>query len=309
MLYFWIALAVIDVFIVLFLVLLSIMALRRAPLNILGRDFDPDSPMDRVQKAIRDAQIFFAEHRGEELVIEANGVELAARRYAQEKPIGRILMMHGYRSIAENDFSCAMDYYYSCGYELILVDQRAHGKSSGSWIGFGVLERYDCLSWLRYLNDEFGAIPTYLSGISMGCTTVLMASGLALPANVCGIIADCGFTSPKEIVAHVMKSKMHLPPAPLLPIISLFCRLIAGYSLNEYSTLDAMKINQLPILFIHGKEDHYVPPEMTLRNYEACIAEKELLIVDGAGHGTSYLQDREGVEKAIGAFLAKHNPR
>lgn len=309
MIFLWIALGVIDLLIILFLVLLCTVSLRRTPHDLRTQPIPADHPLAQAQQAIIESQEFFKAHTGELLVIEANGVELAARRYAQEEPKGRIILFHGYRSIAETDFGCAMDYYYGQGYELILVDQRAHGKSSGSWIGFGVLERYDCRSWIRYLNAEYQPLPTFLSGISMGCSTVLMALGLELPANVKGVIADCGFTSPKEIVAHVMKRRIHLSTSLLLPGISLFSKIFAGYSLDEYSTLDALKDNKIPVIFIHGKEDHYVPPEMTLRNYEACTAEKQLILVEGAGHGTSYLQDKPGVEKAIGAFLAKYNPR
>ena len=308
MIFFWIALAVIDILILLFFIMICIVSLRRKPMDLRTAPFPADHPMAKVQKAIVDSQRFFKEHHGELLVIEANGVTLAARRYCPETPKGRIIMFHGYRSIAETDFGCAVDYYFSQGYELVLVDQRAHGKSSGSWIGFGVLERYDCLAWIRYLNTEYQSIPTFLSGISMGCTTVLMALGLQLPANIKGVIADCGFTSPKEIIAHVIKHRLHLPAKLLMPGLSLFSKIFAGYSFNEYSAVDALKENKIPVIFIHGKNDHFVPPEMTLANYEACTAEKELLLVEGAGHGTSYLQDRPGVEKAIGSFLQKYNP-
>ena len=308
MIFLWIALGLIDLLIILFLILICIVSLRRAPLDLRTKKFPVDHPMAKVQQAIVESQEFFRTHPGELLVIEANGVELAAKRYAQQDPKGRVIMFHGYRSIAETDFGCAMDYYYSRGYELVLVDQRASGKSSGTWIGFGVLERYDCLSWIHFLNAEYGSLPTFLSGISMGCTTVLMALGFELPSNVKGVIADCGFTSPKEIIRHVMGRKLHLSTDLLMPGMSLFTKLFAGYSYTEYSTLEALKNNKIPVLFIHGKEDHYVPHEMTLKNYEACIAEKQLVLVEGAGHGTSYLQDKPTVEKAIGDFFAKYNP-
>ncbi len=307
MIFLWIALGVIDCFIILNIVLICIVSLRRSPRDLRTLKLPDDHPLARVQKAVVESLDFFKTHPGELLVIEANGVELAARRYPQEDPKGRVIMFHGYRSIAETDFACAMVYYYSCGYELVLVDQRASGKSSGTWIGFGVLERYDCLSWIRFLNAEYGSVPTFLSGISMGCTTVLMALGLELPSNVKGVIADCGFTSPKEIIRHVMGRKLHLSTDLLMPGMSLFTKIFAGYFYGEYSTLDALKENKLPVLFIHGKEDHYVPHEMTLRNYEACTAEKQLILVEGAGHGTSYLQDKPTIEKAISEFLAKYN--
>ncbi len=308
MLYFWITLAILDVFIILFIVLNCFISLRGKQHDIRTRTLKEGSSLAPLKQAVMDAQVFFKEHPAELLVIEANGVQLAAHRYTQKNPIGRIVMFHGYRSVAEVDFSCAMDLYYSLGYELILVDQRAHGKSSGSWIGFGVLERYDCLSWLNYLNNTYGAIPTFLSGISMGCSTILMALEFPLPDNVRGIIADCGFTSPKEIIAHVMRRDFHLPPALLLPPLSLFSKFFAGYSFGECSTLNTVPKATVPILFIHGKDDTFVPPEMTVRNFEACQSEKKLILVDGAGHGTSFLQDRPRVEQELRTFFSKNNP-
>ena len=305
---FWILFAIFDLLIIILLVLLCMISLRKTGKDIRELEFVPGSRMEKLKASIVEGQAFFKDHRGDLLVLDANGVTLAARRFPQQNPKGRMILFHGYRSIAENDFGAVMSFYYSMGYELILVDQRAHGKSSGLWIGFGILERYDCKAWVQYLNSEYGAIPTFLSGISMGCSTVLMATGLELPKNVCGILADCGFTSPKEIIAHVMRRKLHLPLEFLMPALSLFSKIFAGYYFGEYSALDAMKTNRLPILFIHGKEDHYVPVEMTVRNYEACISEKKLILVDGAGHGTSYLQDKETVEEAIRLFLKKHTP-
>lgn len=305
---FWILFGIFDLLIIILLVLLCMISLRKTGKDIRELEFVPGSRMEKLKASIVEGQAFFKDHRGDLLVLDANGVTLAARRFPQQNPKGRMILFHGYRSIAENDFGAVMSFYYSMGYELILVDQRAHGKSSGLWIGFGVLERYDCKAWVQYLNSEYGAIPTFLSGISMGCSTVLMATGLELPKNVCGILADCGFTSPKEIIAHVMRRKLHLPLEFLMPALSLFSKIFAGYYFGEYSALDAMKTNRLPILFIHGKEDHYVPVEMTVRNYEACISEKKLILVDGAGHGTSYLQDKETVEEAIRLFLKKHTP-
>lgn len=305
--YFWIGIGVLDLLIVTLFVLLCLISLRRKPADIADRQFPPDSHKAKLQAAVMEGRRFFRTHPGELLVIEANGEELCARRFAQENPRGRIVLFHGYRSMGETDFAPVMDFYYNQGYELVLIDQRAHGKSSGLWIGFGVPERYDCLSWLRYLNATYGALPTFLSGVSMGCTTVLMSLGLELPANVRGVIADCGFTSPKEIISIVLRRR-HLPPLLLTPPLSLFSRLFAGYFFGEYSTLQALAENtRIPVLFLHGTDDRLVPPEMTRRNFEACRSEKELLMVEGAGHGTAYLQDRPQVEQAVKAFFTRYN--
>jgi alpha-beta hydrolase superfamily lysophospholipase len=307
MLWLWLILGALDIFIIFFFILLCVISLRHKPNDIREHVFRSGSEFDRLQQEVFKKEPFFRNHRYTFLAIDSNGISLVAKRYSQKNPVGRIILFHGYRSIPETDFACAISTYFELGYELILVDQRAHGKSSGNWIGFGILERYDCLAWIQFLNQEYGEIPTFLSGISMGASTVLMAQGLSLPPNVKGIIADCGFTSPKEIVAHVMRKKLHLPSPLLLPILSGFSKVFAGYFFGEYSAIEAMKVAKLPTLFIHGKADNFVPTEMTLRNYEACTAEKELILVEGAGHGTSFLQDGPRVEKAIHKFLKKYN--
>lgn len=306
MLIFWVTFGIIDLLIIFFFILLCIISLRQAPNDIRKHEFQEGSQLDRLQKEILKDECFFDTHPKQEISIQNDGLVLYADRFIQKHPRGRILLFHGYRSMAETDFACVMESYYSAGFELILIDQRAHGKSAGNWIGFGVTERKDCLSWIEYLNQQFGAIPSYLCGISMGASTVLMATGQPLPSNIRGVIADCGFTSPKEIIAYIMKRKLHLPSRLLLPILSCFSKLFAGYFFGEYSVAEAMKSNALPILFIHGKADRFVPPEMTIQNYDACQSEKKLILVDGAGHGTAFLQDRETVEKEILDFLNAH---
>lgn len=306
MLFIWIAIGLLDLLIVFLIVFTCRFTLRGAERDLRARSFPEGHPMHSIQKEVVEGQRFFKENHGERVVIHANGVELSARIYRPKNPVGRILLFHGYRSVPEVDFATAMRFYYSLNYELVLVDQRAHGKSAGSWIGFGVLERYDCLSWTRYMNHEHGVLPTFYAGISMGSTTVLMALGCELPSNVKGVIADCGFTSPKEILTRGLQRKK-LPAKLLLHPLSLFFKIFAGYFPGEYSTVEALRSTQIPVLFIHGTKDHLVPVEMTEENYRACRSEKELLLVEGAGHGTSVFVQRTEVEGKIRAFLDRYN--
>lgn len=219
---------------------------------------------------------------------------------------GIIALFHGYRSIPLGDFSVVNEYYNSLGYALLLPHQRAHGESEGKYITFGVKERYDCLDWCNKLGELYPEEPVFLDGVSMGCSTVLGAAGLELPENVHGIIADCGFTSPGEIIAHVMKIWLKMPKFPFYYIVGFMCRVIAGFSFDEFSTVDAMKKNTLPVLFVHGKADGFVPCQMTVRAHEACVSEKEIYLIEKADHGLSYLVDTEGCKKAISAFLERN---
>lgn len=221
---------------------------------------------------------------------------------------GFLVLMHGFHGYPSNDFGLVIPYYMSLGYALMMPDERAHGESGGNYITFGIRERHDCQKWCEYLNQRFGEEkPIFLDGISMGASTVLMTSSLPLPKNVRGIIADCGFTSPKAIMKHVLKNGMHLPVFPVLLLAAVLCRCMAGFGLEEYSAVEAMKENKLPVLFIHGLADDFVPSYMTEENYAACTAPKKVMYVEGAGHGLSYLYEKEKCQAYLKEFLETYS--
>lgn len=226
---------------------------------------------------------------------------------AEGTPRGRVLLFHGYRSGPLQDFPMAARELHRMGYDLILVDQRCHGRSQGKYIGFGTLEQRDCRDWIDWANRRYGAeLPLFLYGVSMGATTVLMAAGEELPGNVKGVVADCGFTSAGDILRHELKTLMHLPAFPMLWVVNGINRLLAGWSFFERSTLDAMETIRLPVLFVHGGRDHFVPTDMTRRNFEACRSEKRLFLVEGADHGMSFAVDPEGYVRELTRFLKKY---
>lgn len=214
-----------------------------------------------------------------------------------------IILFHGFRSSGEHDFSCAFKMYYEQGFNILLPDQRAHGKSEGKYICYGVLERYDVIGWIEKVLSEQGENTViYLSGVSMGASTVLMASGLPLPDNVRGIIADCGFTSPEAIIKKVMTKDMHIPAFPLYYTTRLLAETLAKCDF-KYSATTALKSCNTPILFIHGTNDNFVPFYMGKENFAACKSKKHSVWVEGAGHGTSFLLDTEQCIKTFEEFI------
>lgn len=250
---------------------------------------------------------FISQNADVAYVNSRDGIKLAALCIPKENAVGSILLMHGFRSSPQLDFGCVAEKYYNMGLNVIMPYERAHGMSGGKYLTFGIKERFDVFSWIEYINSRFGANrDIFIDGLSMGCATVLMASGLGYPENVRGIIADCGYTSPYEIVVSVMKNGMHIPKYPFICFFELYCRIFAGFSLSEYSTLSAMNKNVTPILFAHGDADDFVPHEMTLRNYQTCISEKYLLLVNGAKHAMSYFKAREKYEFELDRFIYSH---
>jgi fermentation-respiration switch protein FrsA (DUF1100 family) len=141
----------------------------------------------------------------------------------------------------------------------------------------------------------------------MGATAVLLSAGLGLPKTVKALIADCGFTSPAEIIRYYIKKRCSMPVFPLLQLIGLYCRLFCGFWLSSASTVEAMKRNtELPVFFAHGLADITVPASMTDENYEACAAPKRLFKCETAGHAACSLADRERYFMELGSFLREH---
>ncbi len=231
-----------------------------------------------------------------------DGKKLAARYYDNNSTC-TIFLFHGYRSGAEHDFSCAVEMYYKMGFNILLVDQRAHGRSEGKLITFGVNESRDVVSWAEFVNEKFSPKQLIISGISMGATTVLLSLNHNLPQNVKGVIADCGFTSPQDIIEKVGKDSFKVNAHFFIPFLNAACKLFGKFSITEDSTVDAVKSTELPILFIHGKKDNFVPCEMSERTFAGCKENCRIFLAQEAGHGLSFLTDTDSVLSELKSFL------
>lgn len=233
----------------------------------------------------------------------ADGIKLVGHWYFKGNPRRVIIAMHGWRSSWSHDFGLIADFWHNNGCAVLYAEQRGQGNSGGDYMSFGLLERYDCLDWINWVNERTGgAFPIYLNGISMGASTVLMAAGLELPENVHGITADCAFTSPDEIWRHVVENNFHLPYGLYSSVAyDIFKRKLKVDS-KSYSCTEAMKKCKVPVLFVHGTDDRFVPIKMTYDNYKACAAPKRLFIVPGAEHGLSYVVDTKGFQSAVKNF-------
>ena len=233
-----------------------------------------------------------------------DGTKLAARYYHVRDGAPLQIQFHGYRGTAVRDFCGGNKLAREAGQNTLVVDQRAHGKSGGTAITFGIRERLDCLCWAEYANQRFGSdTPVFLSGVSMGAATVLMASELELPANVIGIIADCPYSSPEAIIRKVCREDMHLPPALVMPFAWLGARLFGHFDLKEASAVQAVRNTNIPILLLHGEDDRFVPCNMSREIFDACTGEKTRITFPGAGHGLSYIVDTETYSEAVSRFV------
>jgi fermentation-respiration switch protein FrsA (DUF1100 family) len=214
-------------------------------------------------------------------------------------------MMHGYRGSAERDLSGGVRRAFRLGHSVLLVDQRCSGKSGGDVITFGIREHKDCLTWLEKMQERFGPdARIILTGISMGAATVLLAAGQKLPDTVIGVLADCGYTSAKDIIQVVIKD-MGLPPKLSYPFVKLGARLYGGFDLEEVSPCEEIKKATVPVIFFHGEDDAFVPCYMSKINYDACPTRKALVTIPGAGHGLSYPVSKEQYLQAMRDFFGE----
>ncbi len=246
-------------------------------------------------------------HSPSEISIKSDdGLQLHGLWIPADNPMGTVIMAHGYRSSPLLDFGASFEFYHNLGMNLLIPAQRSHGNSQGKFITFGVKESQDMAKWIAYHNKNLTGLPVVLTGISMGASTMLYLADRELPENVRGLIVDCGFTSPKEIIAEVYRRIVHLPAGPVMWAADLFARLFAGFSLYEKDTRKALAHNRLPILMVHGREDGFVPCMMTEQGYDACVGEKKLFIVEGADHGLSFVKAPEEYKRLVTAFIDKH---
>lgn len=231
-----------------------------------------------------------------------DGLRLAGRYYHVRDGAPLAVLCHGYHGTPSRDFCGGADICFNMEMNVLLIEERAHCSSEGHIITFGVKERYDVLSWVDYAVDRFGTdLKILLAGISMGGGTVLMASGLSLPHNVRGILADCPFTSPAEMVMEYGRKK-HIPMKIAYPMGSLAARLFGGFSLTDADAVEAVKSTKVPILIIHGEADGLVPCEMSRRIAEANPDKITRYTFPGADHGLSYITDTARYTRLVGAF-------
>lgn len=270
---------------------------------------DPYEAVDQpqfvaVQKLMdRSTQIMESTQCEDVTISSHDGLTLHGRYYDIKQGAPLIIVFHGYRSPAVRDCAGAFSLGLKLGYNVLAVDQRAHGKSGGRVISFGIRERFDCHAWIEYANSRFGSnTPIVLSGISMGAATVLMAVSVELPNNVCGIMADCPYSSPSAIIRKVCR-EVGYPPAITYPFIWLGALLFGGFRLTQTDAVTAVKMARIPILLIHGEDDRFVPCEMCREIYQNCIDIAQLHTFPGAGHGLSYILDHERYEKICADFL------
>ena len=267
-----------------------------------------DIPQGRIYEPYRDQIVDWIKQTRalpcEPMTITSfDGLQLQGTYYEYAPGAVIEIMFHGYRGSSERDMSGGVHRCFKLGHSALIVDQRSSGRSQGNVITFGVNESRDCLAWMNHAIERFGPdCRLMLTGISMGAATVMIAAGEDLPENVIGVLADCGYSSARDIIKTVIR-QMKLPANLLYPFVKLGARLYGHFDLEKYSPEEALKTCKVPVLLFHGEDDAFVPCSMSHENFAACASRKKLVTVPGAGHGLCIIFDPEGYRSAMKDFF------
>ena len=217
-----------------------------------------------------------------------------------------VIVVHGFTNDKE-DMKPYAWMFHELGYNVLMPDNMSHGDSEGQIIGYGWNDRLNVIKWAEMLVEQNSDSEITLFGVSMGAATVMMASGEeSLPDQVVNIIEDCGYSSVWDELKYQAKEMYNLPAFPILYEVSAISKIRAGFSYGQASSVNQLKNNTRPVLFIHGSDDTFVPTSMVYKNYQATQGEKELYIVKGAGHAKSFETDPQAYIEKISTFLKKY---
>ncbi|WP_022791555.1 alpha/beta hydrolase [Weissella halotolerans] len=241
-----------------------------------------------------------------------DGLLLKGDYVPADQPTKKIaIVIHGF-SVDHNANITYAQLMHEQGYNVVLADNRAAGRSQGRYIGFGYLEAKDYLAWIKQLIKQEGAdseIVVY--GTSLGGATTMLLAGMQPPKQVKAFIEDCGYNDVRQELYYEANGMYHLPmwiTRPMVETLSLYSRWLAGYSYDQVRPTEALKHNRRPILFIHGSEDKFVPTAMIHDVYRANRGPKEQYIAKSAGHMDAYQVDPQKYEAVVSHFLHRYVP-
>ena len=282
---------------------------KRKPIGEDEYPMPPGEVYEPFHDVIRDWTKSIREMPHEDIeIISYDGLRLCGQYFEYKNGAPVELLFHGYRGSAERDLCGGVERCFAIGRNALIVNQRASAGSEGRVITFGIKEHRDCLAWIDYAVKRFGKdAKIIITGVSMGAATVMMAAGEQLPENVVCVLADCGYSSAREIIKKVI-ADMGLPPKVFYPFVKLGALIFGGFKLEENSPMEAMKRCKIPVIFIHGDTDAFVPCDMSRELYEACSSEKKRFVtIPGAGHGLAFPANKEMYLNALIEFEKEWN--
>ena len=240
-------------------------------------------------------------------IVAADGERLHALYARAKTPTRRTaVIVHGYTDKALEMLHIGYVYHHDLGYNILLPDLRYAGLTPGKAIQMGWKDRLDVMRWIEASPGIIGdSLQMVVHGISMGAATTMMVSGEILPPYVKCFVEDCGYTSVWDQFAKELKGQFGLPAFPLLHTASALCDWKYGWNFREASALEQVKKCELPMFFIHGDKDDYVPTWMVYDLYRAKPEPKEIWVTREVDHAHSYRQYPLEYRRKVGDFTNK----
>ena len=266
---------------------------------------DTKNTVDRVWKEISELTNNWVDSSAKEVVSisSSDGLNLVGDVFTTDANSHNwVIAIHGYTGKRQQMYSYAR-YYAEQGYNVLTPDMRSHGDSEGKFIGMGWLDKEDLKLWIDHVLGIDPDAQIILHGVSMGGATVMMTSGEDLPHNVKAIIDDCGYTSVWDEFTDEARYLFNISQFPILYTASAISKIRAGYTFQEASALEQVKNTSIPIFFIHGEEDNFVNTRMVYSLYDACNSQKDLYVVEGAGHGQALYMDPDKYFTKVFGFI------
>ena len=216
------------------------------------------------------------------------------------------IIVHGYGA-DYREMQLYTKYFVEKNYNILAVENRAHGNSEGKMIGMGWLDRLDLIQWINLMLEKNPNYQIVLMGLSMGASTVCMASGEKLSKNVKAIISDCAYVNAFEEFRYVFNHRTHLPAFPLLNIFNMYTKSVYKFDMKKADASVQVKKSKTPILFIHGDKDSFVPTENVHKLYAAAPEGlKQIYIAKDAEHAMSYPSNEIEYERQLNLFLKNY---
>lgn len=287
------------------------LAIKRGPKEYLQKNADLEVSEESMDLYTNGQWIdWVSTQRFEPLnLVSHDDMELSGYYLEAPKPTNKLVILtHGYLGNAKQMGLFGQYYHEELGFNIFMADARGHGKSEGDYYGFGWPDRLDLIDWTEKLVKKLGDDTEVIyHGLSMGAATVLMASGEeGLPRQVKAIVADSPYESVYQLFAYQMNRMFHLPAFPLLDSTSLLTKIRAGYLFKEASALSEVEKTEVPILYVHGNADTFVPVAMAQDLHQNTSSDSELYLVDGANHGESFAMDKAEYKNRVQHFLSNH---
>lgn len=292
-------------FIVLLLILAVVAGMSIHAFNgmTLGRRLTLEESFNLLEKDKLYSREEFEKLPKEEIEIKSSeGLRLKGTFIEKNKDSREVvIIVHGYTAnyIWSLQF---IDMFFKEGFNVLLIDQRSHGRSEGKYATYGYYEKYDLNLWITWVRQRIGEDAVIgLHGQSMGGGTVLQYA--AINKYVKFIIADCPYSDMRQLMKHHFNKLNHTSSFPFIYTTDIRLRRLAKFSMKDVSPINSIKDKEIPVLFIHGSKDNFVPTHMSQDMYEAKKGYKKILIVEEAVHANAYGTNKELYEKEVHNFL------